>query len=338
MCTAYSSSIRRSASRRSQPGGLERLHRPGLPLRTVDAGLAPALDDAEEPLADGIRDTPLAQPLVGQRQQVAQHQLVGRQLAETGPVQPRVDAVAGGPPEVLLARGEAHLGPDRAVLVGQHPDGAVVEGGVGEDVDDGRAGRQHAVLDAQVRGAADDVVDRPVPPVDGAVVQPQLGQLRGDAGLEGRHRVLVAGLGEQRREVADVLLEQVEDRGDPPLAEEDPGPHALVLQLDRAGVGGLREQLDPGLGVQPLAEEERASWRPAPPGVPTAPARRSSARRTRSGRPAGAAGPTCRPTPGRSSRSRWRPAHPWGPRCRGRCPHRGRRRSSRSGRCSGCCG
>src|SRR5690349_23409897 len=38
--------------------------------------------------------------------------------------------------------------------------------------------------------------------------------------LELGHGVLVADLGEQRREVADVLLEQVEDRGDPALAEE----------------------------------------------------------------------------------------------------------------------
>src|SRR6187200_3652244 len=96
-------------------GVLERLHRPALPLRAVHAGLAPTLDDAEEALADGIRDTPLAQALVGEREEVAQHQLVGRQLAEPGPVQPGVDAVAGGPAEVLLARGEAHLGPHRTV-------------------------------------------------------------------------------------------------------------------------------------------------------------------------------------------------------------------------------
>ena len=159
--------------------------------------------------------------------------------------------------EVLLRDAEAHLRPDGTVVGGQLADDTVVERRVGHDVEDGRPGREHAVLDAQVRPVADDVVDRAVPPVDRAVVEAQLCQRGRLPCLELGHRVLVGHLGQQGGEVADVLLEQVEDRGDPPLAEEHPGPHALVLQLDAAGVRGLAEQLDAGLGVQPLAEEER---------------------------------------------------------------------------------
>ena len=75
----------------------------------------------------------------------------GRHLAEPGPEQARVDAVARAGVEVRLGGRERHPRPDRAVLVGQHADQPVVEGGVGEHVDDGRAGGQDAVLDAQVR-------------------------------------------------------------------------------------------------------------------------------------------------------------------------------------------
>ena len=82
-------------------------------------------------------------------------------------------------------------------------------------------------------------------------------QRRHAPALEHPHRVLVVGDRQQRREVADVLLEQVEDRGDPALAEPHPGPDALGLELLAAGVGGLLEQRDPGLAPQLLAEQER---------------------------------------------------------------------------------
>ena len=72
--------------------------------------------------------------------------------------------------------------PDRPVRLGEAADQPEVEGGVGQHVDHGRAGRQHPVLHPQVRAAVHDVVDRPVPAVDGAVVQPQLGQARYAAG------------------------------------------------------------------------------------------------------------------------------------------------------------
>ena len=62
---------------------------------------------------------------------------------------------------------------------------------------------------------------------------------------------------QQRREEAHVLLEEVEDRGDPALAEPHARAHALGLQLLRARVGGLLEQRDPRLPPQLAAEEER---------------------------------------------------------------------------------
>ena len=85
----------------------------------------------------------------------------------------------------------------------------------------------------------------------------QLGQRRGVAAVEHLGRVLVVDDRQQRREVAHVLLELVEDRGDPALAEPDPRPHALRLQLLRAGVGGLLEQRDARLAPQLLAVQER---------------------------------------------------------------------------------
>ena len=125
------------------------------------------------------RDAPALEALVGHREQPAQHQLGDRDLADARPVHARLDPVARARVEVLLRRRERHLRPDRPVLVDQRAQQPVVEGRVGEDVGDRRAGRQHAVLHAQVRAPAHDVVDRPVPAVDRAVVQPQLGAATG---------------------------------------------------------------------------------------------------------------------------------------------------------------
>ena len=63
--------------------------------------------------------------------------------------------------------------------------------------------------------------------------------------------------GQERREEAHVLLEEVEDRGDPALAEPDAGAHALHLQLLRPSVGGLLEESDARLAPELAAEEER---------------------------------------------------------------------------------
>ena len=64
------------------------------------------------------------------------------------------------------------------------------------------------------------------------------------ARLEHRDRVLVVGDRQQRREVADVLLEQVEDRGDPALAEPHPRPHPCALSSSLRVSAGLLEQRD----------------------------------------------------------------------------------------------
>ncbi len=159
--------------------------------------------------------------------------------------------------EVLLGRAERHLRPQRPIALGERPHQPEVERRVGDDVDDRRTGGEHAVLDAEVGPPTCDVVDRAVPAVDGAVVEPQLGQVRRPSGFEDGQRVLVGGDRQQRREVADVLLEQVEDRRDPTLPEPHPGPHSLRLQLLAAGVGRLLEQRDPGLAPELLAEEVR---------------------------------------------------------------------------------
>ena len=71
--------------------------------------------------------------------------------------------------------------------------------GVGDHVQDGRAGRQYPVLQADVRQPVRDVVHRPVPPPDRAVVQPQLVQPRGAARGQFGDGILVGQLGQQRR-------------------------------------------------------------------------------------------------------------------------------------------
>ena len=75
--------------------------------------------------------------------------------------------------------------------------------------------------------------------------------------VEDRDGVFVLADGQQRGEVPEVLLEQVEHRGDPPLAEPDPWPHPLFLELVRPGVRRLLEQGEPGLVPQLPAEQER---------------------------------------------------------------------------------
>ena len=159
--------------------------------------------------------------------------------------------------QVLRGRGERELRPDRALRLGQGPQQPVVERRVRDHVGDGRAGRQHPVFHPQVRHAVRHRIHRPVPAVNGPVVQAHLGQLGTAAAVQGDHGVLLLAHGQQRREVPDVLLEQVEHRGDPPLAEPHPGPDPLMLQLVGPGVGGLLEQGDPGFVPQPTAEQVR---------------------------------------------------------------------------------
>ena len=187
----------------------------------------------------------------------------------------------GGGVEVLLGGAERYLasrsdGPPRPAPRDQ-PE---VEGGVGQHVDHGRAGRQHPVLHPQVRAAVHDVVDRPVPPVDGAVVQPQLAQLRHAAGVQDLDRVLVVADRQQRREVADVLLEQVEDRGDPALAEPDP---RAVRPGPSARPAGCRWPARTGRSGSPPRAACRTGTASSPrprPAPRRSPGRRSSSRRS----------------------------------------------------------
>ena len=133
---------------------------------------------------------------------------------------------------------------------------------------------------------------------------------------------------QQRREVPHVLLEQVEDRGDPALAEPHARPYPLGLQLVRPGVGGLLEQRDPGLGPEPPAEQVRRVRADRHLDRGDRLRRRSSSRRTSSG-------VTCRwnctlvqaasgAIESVQARSR---SH--APDVERRCPRRGRRRSAR---------
>ncbi|GAA2647090.1 hypothetical protein GCM10010436_71770 [Paractinoplanes durhamensis] len=218
---------------------------------------ATLLDDAEQAVALAGRDAPAVQALGRHRQQLAQHQLGDLDVAEAGPEHAGVDAVPGAGVEILLGRAEAHLRPERPLGLGERADQAVVEARVGQRVEHRRAGRQHPIFHPQVRAAAHHRVDRAVPAVDRAVVQPQLAELGHLAALEDLGRVGVVADRQQRREVADVLLEQVEHAGDPALAEPHPGADALRPYLLRAGVGGLLEQRDPGLAPQLPAEQQR---------------------------------------------------------------------------------
>ena len=108
-----------------------------------------------------------------------------------------------------------------------------------------------------MRGPVAGIVDRTVPSVHRAVVHAQLGEFRRASVVQRFERILVRAHGQQRGEVSRVLLEEVEDRRHPALAEPDTGAHALILQLLRAGVGGLFEHRDARLVPQRLAGEER---------------------------------------------------------------------------------
>ena len=74
--------------------------------------------------------------------------------------------------------------------------------------------------------------------------------------LESLERVLLIAYRQERGEVAHVLLEQIEDRGDPALAEPHSGTHALALELLGAGICGLLEERDTGLTPELLTGKE----------------------------------------------------------------------------------
>src|SRR5262249_36921376 len=70
---------------------LDRLDRVHLPARAVAVRKATLLDDAQQVVPVLRRYPPVVEPLVGQRQQPAQHQLGHRHRAEPGPEEARVD-------------------------------------------------------------------------------------------------------------------------------------------------------------------------------------------------------------------------------------------------------
>src|SRR5262249_17033343 len=138
--------------------------------------------------------------------------------------------------------------PQRPVRLDQLADHAEVERRIGEQVDDGGAGRQYTVLNPQMRAAVHDVVDGPIPTVDGAVVQAQFGKPGYTAVGEHPDRVLAVTNRQQRRKVSDVLLEQVEDRRDPALTEPHAPANALRPEFIRSRVGRLLEERNACLG------------------------------------------------------------------------------------------
>src|SRR6185369_7062552 len=85
-----------------------------LPRRPGPPREAPALDDPEVALAGLVGDVGAAQPLVSEREQHAQRELVRRDPADARPVQLRLEAAARARVEVFLRGLERHLAPDRA--------------------------------------------------------------------------------------------------------------------------------------------------------------------------------------------------------------------------------
>ena len=91
-------------------------------------------------------DTAAAESLAGQRQHTAEYELGRWSLAEARPVELCVHAVARCPMQVLGCGRERHLGPDRALSLGQGTHEPVEERRVGHDVRDRWAGRENPVL------------------------------------------------------------------------------------------------------------------------------------------------------------------------------------------------
>ena len=273
-------------------------------------------------------DAEAVEALVGARQQPAQHELGDRHLPHARPVDARVDAVARPDVEVLLGRRERHLRPQRPVLLDQRP----ARGRSRRRRWRGcrRPSARRAGCGSRRAGAGGRARRRRSGGSSGRSCR-CAGAARRSSGMSPRverlDRVLVLAHRQQRREVADVLLEEVEDRRDPALAEPHARAHALGLELLGPRVGGLLEERDARLAPQLLAEEERRVGGRPRPARRRSPARRSSARRTRRARPAGAAGRSCTRPRARSCRRRSTGARRRG--CRSRGPRRARRRSAR---------
>jgi hypothetical protein len=147
---------------------------------------------------------------------------------------------------------------DVAVLDRQGADQTEPEGGVGHLIEDGRPGGQDAVLDAQMRLPVGPAIAGAVPPVDGAVMQPQSLQLGDLAPFQGGERVFLDIGRHQGAEACDVLLEQLEDRiADPMPAEVDPRTAIAQVVNGSARVDRLLKEGDARLAPQLAPEQER---------------------------------------------------------------------------------
>src|SRR3954466_12626260 len=113
------------------------------------------------------------------------------ELTSAGPELLRADAVPAAGVEVPLRLRKLQVVPQWMVSFDQRPYQSEVERGVGEQVDNGGAGREYPVLHAHGRPAVRGVVDGPVPAEHRAVVQAQLGKARDAARVKHRHRILV---------------------------------------------------------------------------------------------------------------------------------------------------
>src|SRR5699024_4379447 len=98
-------------------------------------------------------------------------------------------------------------------------------------------------------------VDRTVPPPHRSVMEVEVVQ-GGGSTLHHRGAGQCPVLGDQRGEIANILLEEIEDAGDPPFTEPDPGAYPLVDQFRGAGVDGLLEHRDAAFMPYPAPQEQ----------------------------------------------------------------------------------
>lgn len=171
----------------------------------------------------------------------------------------RVQPVTRRPEEVCLRLVEAHAPVNVAELVGEADHETEEEGRVGDLVGDARPAGEGAVLDAEVGDPVDAAVAQTVPPVDGAAVQVEGGQLGQPPALQDGLRILFERTAaDDRAEARDVLAEQLEGAPlEPALPEVHPRVLALLPAVRPARVHRALEQGHPGLAPKAPPEQSR---------------------------------------------------------------------------------
>ena len=165
---AASRPVPRAGSDRRPPGSAPLTTCQRAPLRPVLA--RPSMTPRNRSRTSA--STPqLPQPVVGHRQQCIQHQFRAGTSPSSGQYSRASMPLRAASRKFACAAVKLILFHSGLSAVGQAAQHAVVEGRIRQHVDDGRPGRQHPVLQAQMRAPVEDVVDRPVPAVHGAVVQ-----------------------------------------------------------------------------------------------------------------------------------------------------------------------